>query len=230
MATGVDKGFEQKFTVQGKGGGFPARDYNPEAPLQFFHGGTQWPWKRQKTTYIHFAADINATTVEQLLGVIFQQIGAGAAEIVLLFSTPGGHIDAGITLYNTLNGLPVPLTMHNVGNVDSIGNAIFMAGKRRLTTPHSSFLFHGVKWGFGQNQQLSRTELHEITENLAASERKIAGIISEKSSLKLEEINGFFAKAKSIDPQEALDRGIVHSVEDVRIPAGVNPIQLVFRR
>lgn len=85
-----------------------------------------------KTVYISFCADINMSTSEQLLAVTFQMIQQGYTQIYYRFSTPGGFVANGISLYNTLKSLPVNTIMHNVGNVDSIGNAIFLAGKKDM--------------------------------------------------------------------------------------------------
>ncbi len=49
----------------------------------------------------------------------------------LLLSTPGGQVMAGITGYNFLRALPFRLVIHNAGNIDSIRNAIFLAGPIR---------------------------------------------------------------------------------------------------
>ena len=54
----------------------------------------------------------------------------------------------GITLYNFLRGVSFQLNNHNIGNVDSIGDAIFLGGAERYACAHSTFMFHGV--GFDQ--------------------------------------------------------------------------------
>lgn len=64
--------------------------------------------------------------------------------VYLLLSTPGGSVMHGMNLYNVLRGMPFELITHNVGNVDSIGNAVFLAGAKRYAAPHSTFMFHGV--------------------------------------------------------------------------------------
>jgi hypothetical protein len=46
----------------------------------------------------------------------------------LLLSTPGGSVMNSLNILHVLIGLPFELITHNVGNVDSIGNAIFLAG------------------------------------------------------------------------------------------------------
>ena len=64
--------------------------------------------------------------------------------VYLLLSSEVGSVMHGINLYNVLRALPVKLVTHNVGNVDSIGNAIFLAGEERYACQHSTFMFHGV--------------------------------------------------------------------------------------
>jgi ATP-dependent protease ClpP protease subunit len=59
-------------------------------------------------------------------------------------AAPSGRVMNGINIYNVLRGLPAKVVFHNVGNVDSIGNVLFLAGDERYACPHSTFMFHGV--------------------------------------------------------------------------------------
>ena len=59
--------------------------------------------------------------------------------VYLLLSTPGGSVMNGMNLYNVLKGMPFELITHNVGNVDSIGNVIFLAGEKRYATANATF-------------------------------------------------------------------------------------------
>ena len=79
--------------------------------------------------YVIFTAEINPTTVEKLTAVMVQAAKKLVKEVYLAISTPGGQVQAGITLYNTLSALPFDLTVHNIGNVDSIGNVVFLSGE-----------------------------------------------------------------------------------------------------
>ena len=80
----------------------------------------------------------------------------------------------GMNLYNVLRALPIKLTVHNVGNVDSIGNAVFLAGSPRYACPHSTFMFHGVGFDISQG---ARLEEKLLTERLA-SQHQDAGFHS----------------------------------------------------
>jgi ATP-dependent protease ClpP protease subunit len=91
--------------------------------------------------YVTFSGEINAHTTESLIAAMANCANARAREVHLLMSTPGGAVMNGINLYNVLRGMPFKLVTHNVGNVDSIGNAIFLAGEERYACPHSTFMF-----------------------------------------------------------------------------------------
>jgi ATP-dependent protease ClpP protease subunit len=170
------------------------------------------------------------TTTEQLLAATFSQINSGATHIYYLFSTPGGFVAQGITLYNTLKGLPVETTMHNVGNVDSIGNAIFLAGKNRYATKNATFMFHGVGFNLPQNARLEEKDLREKMDGLVAERNKIGGIIANETSLVGEDVDNLFIEAQTKDADFALEKGLIQEIRDVNLPEGAKILQLVFNR
>ena len=103
-----------------------------------------------KPLFISFSAEVNQDTAENLMGVFAQRLNQGTKDFYLLLSSPGGNVINGVTIYNFLKSLPINLTTHNIGIVDSIANVVFLAGKTRYAVKNSSFLFHGV--GFDVNQ------------------------------------------------------------------------------
>lgn len=130
-----------------------------------------------------------------------------------------------------LRAFPFKLVTHNVGNMDSIGNAVFLAGEQRLACPHSTFMFHGVQAGFQPPiSQLDAKRMRESLGNIDADELRISSIIEQRSKLNESEIKDFFREAHTMDATEAVSSGIVHEVTDVDIPAGSPVIALVFQR
>jgi hypothetical protein len=73
--------------------------------------------------YVSFSAEINANTTESLIAVMANCANLGVKEVYLMLSTPGGIVMNGLNLYNIMRAMPFKLITHNVGNVDSIGNA-----------------------------------------------------------------------------------------------------------
>jgi ATP-dependent protease ClpP protease subunit len=79
--------------------------------------------------YVSFSAEINPSTTESLISLMANLANLQVQEVYLLLSTPGGSVMNGMNIYNALRAMPFKLTTHNVGNVDSIGNTIFLAGE-----------------------------------------------------------------------------------------------------
>jgi len=122
---------------------------------------------RGKTVYVSFSAEISAATTESLIAAMASLANQGASEVRLLMSTPGGAVMNGINLYNVLRALPFKLVTHNVGNIESIGNAVFLAGEERYACPHSTFMFHGVSANFPPGtSQLDAKRLRESLGNV----------------------------------------------------------------
>ncbi|MDQ2947176.1 MAG: ATP-dependent Clp protease proteolytic subunit [Acidobacteriota bacterium] len=182
-----------------------------------------------QTVYVTFSAEINANTTETLIGTFSNLVNKGVKNAHLLLSTPGGTVMNGLNIYNVLRGLPLALTSHNVGNVDSIGNAIFLAGQKRFACPHSTFMFHGVAAGV-QAGGLSEKDLVERLGNVQADQKRIGLIIKERTRISEATIHTLFLEAKTKDADFALGCGIVDEIRDVEIPAGATVVSLVFQR
>jgi membrane-bound ClpP family serine protease len=86
------------------------------------------PPQPPKSLYLSFTAKVNDQTTTSLLNVLAAAIQQGTMKITLMLSTPGGSVMHGMTLYNYLTALPVELVTYNIGNVDSIGAIVFLAG------------------------------------------------------------------------------------------------------
>ncbi len=150
-------------------------------------GGYLLPHGVPETVYISFSAEINPHTTESLIAAIANVVNQGVKKVYLLMSTPGGAVMNGMNLYNVLRGLPVELTTHNVGNVDSIGTALFLAGAKRYACPHSTFMFHGVGFNVPQGARLEEKFLRErgrISMRIPAARRKSTVVLTQRNPAK----------------------------------------------
>jgi len=180
--------------------------------------------------YVSFSAEINPNTAESLIATMADIANKGVRKVTLCLSTPGGGVPKGITIYNTLVAMPFKLVTHNVGNVDSVGNVVFLAGEERFACPHSTFMFHGVAWPASDGEQLTRGVLKERTEGLLADEKRIGSIIKERTKIAAGDVDALFNEAKTKDAADAVSGGIVHEIKDVQVPPGTPIFALVFQR
>jgi ATP-dependent protease ClpP protease subunit len=194
----------------------------------------QSPEKREieRTVFISFNAGIDQNTAQTLVALLVQQIQAGFNHLYIMFSTSGGNVSDGMTLYNTIRALPATVTMHNMGNVDSIGSTVYLAGHKRYACKHSTFMFHGVYQRFNEGN-MTEGPLVEALSSIRADQKRMADIIADAcivddTPLPSVDIQSLFANSETKDADFAVKIGMAHAIRDVHIPDGAVVIPLVF--
>ncbi|MBO9532715.1 MAG: ATP-dependent Clp protease proteolytic subunit [Solirubrobacteraceae bacterium] len=180
--------------------------------------------------YVSFTAEINPSTAEGLIGLMGNLATQRVPEVHLMLSTPGGVVMSGITIYNALRAMPFKLITYNVGNVDSIGNAVFLAGEERYASTNATFMFHGVSMTVPAQTTMDRRFLTERMDSLVADERRIGAVFGERTNLTEADVVQLFERQQTKDADAALAAGIIHEVRDVQLPAGAPVMGLVFQR
>jgi ATP-dependent Clp protease, protease subunit len=160
------------------------------------------------------------------MNMLAAAIQQGITELTLLLSTPGGSVMHGMTLYNYLSALPVILATYNIGNVDSIGAIVFLAGQRRFACPHSTFMLHPVAFGLQGGQNYEQPDLTAIVQSLEADQSRIAGIYAERSGLEKANALGLFNQQKTYSAVEAKSFNFVHEVQPLLIESGAKVVHL----
>jgi len=183
-----------------------------------------------QTIFISFSAEINQNTTESLMGLLSDKLNNGFKDFYILFSTPGGNVANGVTLYNYLRSIPAKITMHNIGIVDSIGNLIFLGGEPRYAVPNSSFLFHGVGFDITQSTRFEEKQLKERLNSIGRDQKLMSDIIAERTKLSTDEVGKMFLEAVTKTPEEAKKVGIINDIKPVTIPSGTQILQLVFQQ
>jgi len=171
-----------------------------------------------KTVHICFAAEVNRTTTENLLSILADVANAKVKQVCLMISTSGGSIAEGITLYNILRAFPFLLVTHNIGNVDSIGNVIFLAGKKRYACPHSVFSFHSAGYEVAPHTRFEEGLLKNELRRLHDKNSIVSTIMQERTKLRRREIDQLFLEFASKDAVFAQSKGIIHSINDIIVP------------
>ncbi len=143
-----------------------------------------------------------------------------AQNIYLMFSSDGGSVEHGITLYNFLRALPCGVVMHNIGSVQSVATVIFHAADTRYAVPHSTFMFHGIAWHIPAATALSHTQVEEIKSGFVHSENRFASLICGRCQLKEGEVRALFVTGKTEDTAFAMQKGIIQEVREIKVPVG----------
>lgn len=170
---------------------------------------------------IHFTGPINSSTCGNLINTCTKALNQGADVVQLNVATMGGECSYGFTLYNYLRTLPVSVHTHNLGTVESMGNILFLAGEHRTACAHSKFLFHPFHWTL--HGSIDHARIAEYTMSLDYDLRLYAQIVAQRTAGAAEELDVqryLMAAPRILGPQEALDSGMIHAIEDLPIQAG----------
>lgn len=170
---------------------------------------------------VHFIGPINHASACTVRNLCLQALQSGASEIALHMSTEGGNMTAGFALYFFLKSLPIPLTTHNVGSVESVGVVIFLAGARRYACPRTRFMVHPLHWGFGNMVAADHARVSEWRDCLDFDAERYACIFEEATQAAdvTEDIRThLFGNARIYNTDEALAAGIIHEAVQARLP------------
>jgi ATP-dependent protease ClpP protease subunit len=180
--------------------------------------------------FVSFSAEIVPQTSEALLNAVSTLVNQGFRDINLLLSSPGGMVSLGITIYNVLRGLPITLTTHNVGNVDSIGTVVYLAGEHRFTCPQATFMLHGVSFTAPPMSQFFEKNLKERLASIQADHERIKAIYNERAGIDPDRAEAIFLGESTMNAIESVTNGLAHGIQAVQIPAGSPVMQLIFNR
>src|SRR6476646_1831537 len=173
---------------------------------------------------VHFIGPINHNAVCTIRNLCLQALQSGATEIELHMSTEGGNMTAGFALYFFLKSLPLPLTTHNIGSVESVGVPIFLAAQKRLACPGTRFLVHPLHWGFGNLVAADHSRVSEWRECLDFDAERYATIFEEatgssNSGDDTDDIRKHLCgAAKLYNAEQAIAAGIIHEAKQAILP------------
>jgi ATP-dependent Clp protease protease subunit len=183
-----------------------------------------------KPVVIRFFAPVIDATVNALMSAIDQKMKQGVKEFIILISSPGGSVLHGLSAYNYLKGLPVSITTHNFGSVDSIGIVLYCAGSRRLSVPQARFLFHGVNVQFRGEQNLDEQLLEERLKGLRIDMENIAKVIAANTGKNVKNVTDAMLERTTLNPEEAQSWGLVHEITSELFEEGSEVIAIQFQQ
>ena len=182
-----------------------------------------------KPTVIKFFAPVIDVTINALMNAIDQKMKQGVTDFVILISSPGGSVLYGLSAYNYLKGLPVTITTHNFGSVDSIGVVLFCGGNKRLSVPQARFLLHGVSAGFG-NERLEEKQLEERLKGLKIDLENIAKVIAANTGKSVKDVTDAMLERTTLNPDDAKSWGLVHEIKVELFDAGSEVISIHYQQ
>ncbi len=175
---------------------------------------------------IKFFAPVSEATILKLMSAIDEKVAAGAEALTLLISTNGGSVFHGMSAYNYLKGLPINVTTHNFGSVDSIGVPLYCGGSVRLCVPQARFLLHPVTMNFSTGAIFEEGQLLEKLKSMRVDMDNCAAVVAANTGRSSRQILAAMRSRTSLDPDDAKAWGLVHEIRQELFPVGSEVISI----
>lgn len=166
---------------------------------------------KQRT--IRIKGKINADMAEDICAYMeYLDCEDNTRPIKLIISSPGGDIDAGLAIYDTMRSVKSPVYTAARGMAASMAAVLLAAGDKRFATKHAKILIHQALQGHAEGFS-TIFEARENLEQLENANKDVISILSEHCHKPYEEIEKLTYKKDYIMMGEAAKEfGIIDEI------------------
>ena len=135
-------------------------------------------------------------------------------EIYFYINSPGGLVNAGLGVYDTMQYIKSPVSTLCIGQASSIGSFLLAAGEngKRFSLPNSRIMVHQPSAGF--QGQATDIEIH--ANEIMSLKKRLNEIYSKHTGRTVEEIKNALERDKFMTSQEAKEFGLIDKVVEKR--------------
>lgn len=132
--------------------------------------------------------------------------------ITIYINSNGGSINAGLMIYDAIQGSQLDINMIATGLAASMAAIILAGGQkgRRMILPHSKVMIHEplIAQGVGG----SATSIQNISDSILKTRETVNGILAKHCEKSIEEINDATSFDHYMNAEEAIEFGICDKI------------------
>ena len=135
-------------------------------------------------------------------------------EIFFYINSPGGLVNAGLGIYDTMQYIKSPVSTLCIGQASSMGSFLLSAGEngKRFSLPNSRIMVHQPSAGF--QGQATDIEIH--ANEIMLLKKRLNEIYSKHTGRSVEKIKEALERDKFMTPREAKEFGLIDKVVEKR--------------
>ena len=136
-------------------------------------------------------------------------------EIFFYINCPGGLVNAGLGVYDTMQYIRSPVSTLCIGQASSMGSFLLAAGEKgkRFSLPNSRIMVHQPSAGF--QGQATDIEIH--ANEIMLLKKRLNEIYSKHTGRTVGEVKNALERDKFMTPQEAKEFGLIDKVVERRV-------------
>ena len=167
-----------------------------------------------KTRQILLSGEINEELAEKIVRQLFILEADSDKPIYIYIESPGGDVDAGFAIFDTIRFINAPVYTVGMGLVASAAALILLASpkERRLGMPHSHYLIHQPS--SGMKGVATDIEIHAA--ELAKTRAKLNEIIANETGTSIEKVAKDTDRDYWLNAEESVSYGLISRVIEKR--------------
>jgi ATP-dependent Clp protease protease subunit len=136
-------------------------------------------------------------------------------EIFFYINSPGGLVNAGFGVYDTMQYIKPSVSTLCIGQASSMGSFLLAAGEsgKRFSLPNSRIMVHQPSAGF----QGQATDIQIHANEIMLLKKRLNEIYSKHTGRTVEEIKNGLERDKFMTPQEAKEFGLIDKIVERRV-------------
>lgn len=174
------------------------------------------PSSTPETLKIDLSGNVNDYMEAELVHALESNLTQfpGLKTIKIDLHSQGGSIYVGFRIHNYLKGLHqqngLQVIMHNTSYVESAAVSIYCGGNQRIVSPYSNFMIH--EYSSSIDTRMTLSDIENKAEDLGISQKAGENLVSACTSLTNEQAAELMLEKTYLDPDQALELGLAHSI------------------
>lgn len=163
-----------------------------------------------KTRQILLSGEVSEDLAEKIVRQLLILEAESDKPIYVYIDSPGGDVDAGFAIFDTIRFINAPVYTIGWGLVASAAALILLASpkERRLGLPHSHYLIHQPS--SGMKGVATDIEIHAA--EIAKTKAKLNEIIAQETGTALEKVSKDTDRDYWLSAEESVDYGLISKV------------------
>lgn len=166
-----------------------------------------------KERIIFLDEDISSQSASVVIAqLLFLQMEDPNSDITMYINSPGGSINAGLAIVDTMNYLSCDVSTVVIGTAASMGSVIASSGTKgkRYILPHSEFLIHqarvpGVSYSVNDDLQITARHLDK-------NDKIITEILAKNTGKSYEQLERDMARDNWMSAKESVEYGLCDEI------------------
>ncbi len=158
--------------------------------------------------------------------LLFLEADNPERDINIYINSPGGSVQAGLAIYDTMQFLNAPVSTICMGMAASMGAFLLAAGTKgkRRALPNARIMIHQPSGG----SQGTASDIEIQAKEILYARQQLNGLLAKHTGQTLEQVADDVDRDRFMSPEEALEYGIIDQVverqgEVLKVKAGPVP-------